>query len=122
EKPGWNIFYETKANLRRWQVQALFDAGVRWIQPGIESLSTPALRLMKKGTTAWRNLLLLKSGRAVNVYVVWMMLWGMPGEEDAWYEEMAQWLPLISHLQPSNGVSRISYDRFSPYHSQAREY
>jgi ribosomal peptide maturation radical SAM protein 1 len=120
--PGWNIFYETKANLHRGQVKALADAGIRWIQPGIESLSTPALKLMDKGTTAWRNLVLLKWAREQDIYVVWFMLWGMPGEDDAWFADVAAWLPMISHLQPSNGVSKISYDRYSPYHFRAEQF
>jgi magnesium-protoporphyrin IX monomethyl ester (oxidative) cyclase len=121
-KPEWNIFYETKANLRRWQLKALADAGIHWLQPGIESLSTPALKLMEKGTTAWRNVLLLKWAREQNIYLVWFMLWGFPGEDDSWYAEVAEWLPLISHLQYSNGLNKISYDRFSPYEFRAAEF
>jgi magnesium-protoporphyrin IX monomethyl ester (oxidative) cyclase len=120
--PGWNIFYETKANLRRWQVKALADGGIHWLQPGIESLSTPALKLMEKGTTAWRNVLLLKWAREHDTYLVWFMLWGFPGEDDAWYAEVAEWLPMIAHLQYSNGLSKISYDRFSPYEFRAAEF
>ncbi len=49
---GVTLFYEIKANLKREQVELLRDAGVAALQPGIESLSTPVLRLMRKGTTA----------------------------------------------------------------------
>jgi radical SAM superfamily enzyme YgiQ (UPF0313 family) len=42
------LFYETKANLTKEQVRAFRDAGVIELQPGIESLSTPILRLMRK--------------------------------------------------------------------------
>ena len=54
------LFYETKANLRFEQLATLWKGGVRWIQPGIESFSNPVLRLMKKGTTAFQNIQLLR--------------------------------------------------------------
>jgi hypothetical protein len=51
----------------------------------------------------------------------WSILWGFPGERDAWYTEMAEWLPALEHLQPPAGLHRLRYDRFSVYHSQARQ-
>ena len=54
------FFYEVKANLSRRQVRRLAEAGVCRIQPGIESLSTRVLKLMRKGTTPLRNIQLLK--------------------------------------------------------------
>jgi hypothetical protein len=77
---------------------------------------------MGKGTTAWRNLLLLKWARASNIYLIWFVLWGFPGEDDAWYAEMAEWLPLIAHLQPSGGLNKVAYDRYSPYEFNAASY
>jgi hypothetical protein len=43
-----HLVYETKANLTRAQVDLLRAAGVGWIQPGLESLSTLILKLMRK--------------------------------------------------------------------------
>ncbi|MBN1139640.1 MAG: RiPP maturation radical SAM C-methyltransferase, partial [Anaerolineae bacterium] len=57
---GLHLFYETRASLTKEQVRLLKAAGVDGIQPGIESLSTPTLRLMRKGTTALQNIQLLK--------------------------------------------------------------
>ena len=37
----FSFYYETKANLKKHEMRLLRDAGVRMIQPGIESLSTP---------------------------------------------------------------------------------
>ncbi len=48
----------------------------------------------------------------------WNFLWGFPGEDDAWYAEMAAWLPALEHLQPPSGMVRVRYDRFSPYHQR----
>jgi radical SAM superfamily enzyme YgiQ (UPF0313 family) len=60
ESGSYTIFYEIKANLRREQVHLLADAGVRWIQPGIESLDDNALRLIGKGNSTLMNVQLLK--------------------------------------------------------------
>jgi ribosomal peptide maturation radical SAM protein 1 len=54
------LFYETKANLKKDQVRQLRDAGVTSIQPGIESFSDNVLTLMRKGVTALQNIQLLK--------------------------------------------------------------
>ena len=43
------MFFEVKANLRKERLMALRDAGITRLQPGIESLSNPVLKLMKKG-------------------------------------------------------------------------
>jgi hypothetical protein len=54
------LFYEVKADLSESDVQILAEARVRSIQPGIEALATSTLKLMKKGTSAFQNLMLLK--------------------------------------------------------------
>ncbi len=52
----YDLFYEVKANLKPHELGALAAAGVRTIQPGIESLSTPVLKLMRKGVRGTRQL------------------------------------------------------------------
>ena len=47
----YSLFYETKANLKREHVELLARAGVRWIQPGIESLDDNLLALIAKGNS-----------------------------------------------------------------------
>lgn len=116
------IFYETKSNLKREQVKLLAEAGVRWIQPGIESLHDGALALIGKGNSAVMNLQLLKWSCEFGVDASWNLLCGLPGESDAWYFEMAGWLPAIFHLQPPTGVIRVRYDRFSPYQMRPQDY
>ena len=115
---GYSLFYETKANLKREQVKTLAAAGVRSIQPGIESLDDNLLRLIGKGNTAVMNVQLLKWSSEFGIHPAWNMLSGIPGDCDSWYAEMAKWLPAIFHLQPPTGVVRVRYDRFSPYHTR----
>src|SRR5262249_29657454 len=71
-----SVFYEVKSNLKRHQLERLRDAGVDQIQPGIESLSTPILRLMRKGVTAWQNVRLLKWCAELGIDVLWNLLYG----------------------------------------------
>lgn len=118
----YRIFYETKSNLKRQQVELLARAGVRWIQPGIESMHSEILKLMDKGSTASINVCLLKWAREFGIRLSWNFLCDFPGEEDCWYEEMASWLPWISHLQPPGGLHRVRFDRFSPYFSEPEKY
>ena len=123
EEPPF-LFYEVKANLRREQIQALRAGGVVRIQPGIESMHDEVLKLLAKGNTWYVNVQLLKWAQEFGVEVSWNLLAGVPGESEDWYLETAQWLPLISHLQPpsSGRLSKIRYDRFSPYHNRPEQY
>ncbi len=115
EEP-YHLFYEVKPNLRRDQLEQLAAAGIRWLQPGIESLDDRVLDLLGKGGTGIRNIQLLKWSRELGCRLAWGFLHGVPGEDDDWYLRMAEWLPWLSHLQAPNGFARIRYDRFSPYH------
>ena len=118
----YSLFFETKANLNRKEVKLLADAGVRWIQPGIETLHTEALALTDKGLQAWRNVQLLRWCQEFGVRLTWGIIHGFPGEEDSWYSEVAEWIPSLFHLQPPDGFRRIRFDRFSPYHSRSADW
>jgi ribosomal peptide maturation radical SAM protein 1 len=112
---AFDIFYETKANLRRDQVALLRAAGVRTIQPGIESFSTNVLRLMRKGTTGLANVQLLKWCREFGLKCNWNLTYGFPGETARDYEEMVELLAGLHHLRPPDGCGPIRVDRFSPF-------
>lgn len=116
------LFFETKANLKREQVELLARAGVHYIQPGIESLDDRILTLLAKGNSTLVNLQLLKWCHEFGIDVSWNLLTGIPGESDDWYANMADWIPALFHLQPPSGVIRIRYDRFSPYHMRPHDF
>lgn len=120
--PDVDLFWEVKANLSAEQVSMLGRAGVTRIQPGIESLSSRLLGLMRKGTTALRNLLLLKRCREQAIAVDWNILYGIPGEEQADYSVVESMLPAIAFLPPPSAYGPIRLDRFSPYHDQPATY
>jgi ribosomal peptide maturation radical SAM protein 1 len=113
--PGMHLFYEVKANLTLDQVGGLADAGIKVIQPGIESLSTPVLRRMRKGVLARQNLALLRYSEACGVMVKWNLLYAFPGDEAADYTALLDMMPRLHHLVPPNGAVHLSIDRFSPY-------
>ena len=108
------IFFELKANLKKRELQALANAGITHLQPGMESLSTRVLRLMSKGVNSFQNLQLLKWAKELGIRVAWNMLCGLPGEAKEDYDAIAELIPTIYHLQPPLGFAQITIDRFSP--------
>ncbi len=116
------LFWEVKSNLDRDDLQALSEAGVTEIQPGIESLSSHVLQLIDKGVTAIQNVQLLKWAEEIGITVVWTTLTGVPGETPEDYVAMAELMQKIPHLQPSRGFNRVSIDRFAPYFKWPERY
>jgi ribosomal peptide maturation radical SAM protein 1 len=115
----FRFFFEVKANMNREDIRRLARGGVRGIQPGIESLSTPILKLMRKGCSMLQNVLCLKWSRYYGVGVSWNLIFGFPGESVEDYERQLNVLHALGHLEPPNGFDRIWLERFSPYYSQA---
>ncbi len=114
------LFYETKSNLKRRHLRATRAANVVVLQPGIESLSSAALKHMGKGVQAWQNIQFLRFAAEAGVRTVWTSLIGFPEEDDGWHAEAAALFPLLTHLEPG-GVSRVRYDRYSPLFKRALE-
>ena len=119
---GYEIFYETKANLTRARLRVLALAGVVHLQPGLESLSSPVLRLMDKGVRAAQNVNLLRWARYYGIDVAWSILWGFPGEVVADYAGQAEVVPHLVHLQPPAGSGRIWLERFSPMYTDPERF
>ncbi|MEL6342361.1 MAG: RiPP maturation radical SAM C-methyltransferase [Myxococcota bacterium] len=120
--PNLEMFYEQKANLTLKKVRILRNAGIQRIQPGLESLSTPLLQRMDKGTTGRQNLALLRYARATQLRLVWNFLYGFPGDTLDEYSNSAVLLPLIHHLNPPQFAIHILLVRFSPYHKNPARY
>ncbi len=119
---GASIFYEVKADLKEREMEVLAQAGVRQIQPGIESLATSTLKLMHKGVTAFQNVSFLKNCLRLGINPLWNLLIGFPRETDEVYRKYMADLPLLAHLPPPSGAFPIRFDRFSPYFTRGREY
>lgn len=116
------LFCETKANLKWAQLEILRQAGVRFIQPGIESFSDATLRDMGKGVRAIQNLFLLKACRELGIKVGWNWLWGFPNEDPRELDDLASLVPSLFHLEPPAVGTSIRLDRFSPLFERAEEF
>lgn len=116
------FFYEVRSNLSREHVKLLRDAGVNQVQPGIESLNDHVLKLMRKGTTALRNIQLLKWFKEHGISAGWNFLYGFPGETSDDYGEMIKILHSIRFLEPPTGCGPVRLDRFSPYFNHWEEF
>ncbi|MEI6623327.1 MAG: RiPP maturation radical SAM C-methyltransferase [Actinomycetes bacterium] len=116
----FDLFYEVKTNLTRADIRALREAGVRSVQPGVESLSSHLLKLMNKGSSMLTNVRFLKWAHYYQMAVSWNMLMGFPQETDADYQQQAQLIPLLVHLPPPGLCQRFWLERFSPQFRQQR--
>ncbi|MEV5954960.1 RiPP maturation radical SAM C-methyltransferase [Streptomyces sp. NPDC051987] len=107
---------EIKANMRRPQLQVLADAGLIYVQPGIESLNSQVLDLMDKGVSGCQNVRMLRDAAETGLAVSWNYLHGFPGETADDYDPVIRQLPALEHLDPPVDLSaRIAIERFSPY-------
>jgi ribosomal peptide maturation radical SAM protein 1 len=119
---GVSVFYEVKADLKEWEMEVLSQAGVNQIQPGIEALSTPTLKLMGKGTTSFQNVAFLKSCLHYGIRPAWNLLIGFPREEEKVYAGYLRVIPRLVHLPAPSGAFPVRFDRYSPYFTRAAEY
>src|SRR5262249_3429472 len=105
-----DLFYETKANLSEAQVAQYKRAGLNQIQPGIESMNSSVLKLMRKGVTALQNIQLLKWCAQYGISAYWNYLFGFPGEIQESYIGQAELLCRIMHLAPPVGCGPVRFD------------
>jgi ribosomal peptide maturation radical SAM protein 1 len=116
------LFYEIKADLSEDDMEVLAKARVKHVQPGVESLASSTLKLMKKGTTAFQNVNFLKLCAQYGVHPYWNLLVGFPGEGENVYRRYVEVMPLLVHLCPPSGAYPVRFDRFSPYHDQQKSF
>jgi ribosomal peptide maturation radical SAM protein 1 len=110
------LFYEIKANVDRDRIATLARAGVRWVQPGIESFSSHVLQLMRKGITGLQNIAFLRLASEYGIATSYNILVGFPGEQDEDYEALIHAMSTIFHLSPPSGSSTlVQVHRFSPF-------
>ena len=111
----FQFYFEVKSTMTKKHVRLLSECGVRRLQPGIESLSTHVLQLMRKGTTMLQNVQALKWFEEFHIRPDWNFLYGFPNEQREDYERIESLIPKIYHLPPpSTELNRIELHRFSP--------
>ena len=120
--PEMKLMYEVRPDLDAFEIAVLCDAGVAALQPGIEALSSHTLRLMRKGSTAFRNIRFLKACSGQAVSLDWNLLICSPGEPETTYEKYLRDIPLLLHLAPPSAAYPVNFVRHSHYFENAEEY
>jgi ribosomal peptide maturation radical SAM protein 1 len=118
ENNRYELFFEVKSNLTQKQIHIMKKAGVKYIQPGIESLSTNSLKLMSKGSTALINVRLLKYCKEYDIVPYWNIIYNFPGETKEDVYNQISLMRKIHHLYPPLSLSRFRLDRFSPIYKK----
>ena len=118
----YTVLAEIKTNLRSNEIRSLSEAGIRFIQPGIESLNEHLLQLMNKGVSAVQNIALMKYCMFFHVFPIWNLMIQVPGETREDYEQTLDLIPLVCHLFPPTRANPIMYMRFSRYVDHPEEY
>ncbi len=116
------IFYETKSNLKKDQMVLMLQAGIRKVQPGIESFSDGILKRMRKGSTGIQQMQFVKWATELGMGVAYGMLYANPGDDPEDYRAMEEQVDFLDHLEPPEYLTPIALDRFSPYWFEAEQH
>ncbi len=122
QNKNMHMFYEVKVGHSREEIKLIAQAGIDYIQAGIESLHTPSLKKMKKGTTVFENIRFLKDCDLFGIRVLWNLLTGIPDEDQEVYLFYKKNLQLFYHLPAPTGLWAISYDRDCDYVVNSQKY
>jgi ribosomal peptide maturation radical SAM protein 1 len=110
----YRFHYESKANLTEAQIELCASAGIRFLQPGIESFSSRVLKLMCKGVSAAQNIFTLYTMVRHGIFSFYNLIFGFPFEAPSDYEEMATILPALYHLIPPQSTVPVLVTRYAP--------
>lgn len=112
------LHYEVRPSLTRTQLKLMRKGGLFSIQPGVESLSTHVLKLMRKHTTGMRNLELIKWCTYYGINNLYNILVRFPGETLEDYRLQCEVMAKIHHWQAPWAVAKARADRGSPMYSE----
>jgi ribosomal peptide maturation radical SAM protein 1 len=113
-KSDIRLHYEIRPHFKREQLGRMRSGGLVSVQPGIESLSTHVLKLMKKHSTGMRNLELMKWCTYYGINNLYNILVGFAGETADDYRHQCEAIAKIPHLQPPYAIAKARADRGSP--------
>lgn len=112
------IHYEIRPNFSRSQLGRLRRSGLFSVQPGIESLSTNILKIMRKHSTGMRNVELIKWCTYYGINALYNILCRFPGETEEDYRVQSEIASKIPHLQPPYAIVKARADRGSPMYTE----
>lgn len=104
-----------RVNFTRQELEQLGRTGVHTIFMGIESLSTPVLKLMNKGHTALEAVRAMKWGMEYGITISWNLIYRLPFEKAEYYEDMADLMRSLTHFKPAFHVIPLMLLRYSTY-------
>ncbi len=107
---------QTRPTMARADMEALAAAGIRRMFIGLENLSSPILKLMRKGAKAIQGIRCLKWGAELGIEVTWNFLYGFPDEDPAEYDAMLRLVPSLLHLHPPGDIGPFCLARLSDYY------
>ena len=116
EQHDFEFFAEVRSDLSFDHLLALYQAGVRTVQVGIESFSTDLLRRIEKGATCLENILFLRSAAEIGISVIWNLMYGFPEEDDSDYLFSADVMSALHHLPCPANLIALRGERSSGYH------
>lgn len=116
--------YEVKAKMPQDDMIEMAKANVILPQPGIESLSTRTLKIMRKGVTAFHNVQFLKYCTEHGLYPIWNYLYGFPNSN---YDELETGklvsdIQALCHLPPPSSNVPIAFQRYAEYFNDRDKY
>ncbi|HEX3248659.1 MAG TPA: RiPP maturation radical SAM C-methyltransferase [Pyrinomonadaceae bacterium] len=112
------MHYEVRPSLSRVQLKQMRKGGLFSIQPGVESLSTHILKLMRKHTTGVRNLELIKWSTYYGINNLYNILLRFPGETLDDYRAQCEVMAKIHHFQAPWAIAKARADRGSPMYTE----
>lgn len=112
------LHYEVRPSLTRAQLKLMRQGGLFSIQPGVESLSTHILKLMRKHTTGMRNLELIKWSTYYGINNLYNILLRFPGETLEDYRAQCDVIAKIHHFQAPWAIAKARADRGSPMYTE----
>lgn len=113
-----HLHYEVRPSLTRAQLKLMRKGGLFSIQPGVESLSTHILKLMRKHTTGMRNLELIKWSTYYGINNLYNILLRFPGETAEDYRAQCDVISKIHHFQAPWAIAKARADRGSPMYTE----
>lgn len=116
------LIYEVRADYSEEEMKILKQAGVRLIQPGIESFSSVVLQLMNKGINAFQSIRMLKLGVKYLFLNTWNLMTGFPGMTAAIYEQLNSTMTVLAHLYPPQAVYPLRIEQYSTYWLESEKY
>lgn len=117
-----NIFYEMRADITYNQMKLLKNAGIKFMQIGIEAFSNNILNLINKGATYIENINVLRYARITGITIGWNLLREVPNDCINDWKQTLKIIPYLRHLDPPSGFRPVELARFSPYYETYSKY